>query len=109
MPDDWDDTFELGGLTLGPEERLEREIAKSKALKVERLQLRDRIARLEEENARLKKQLEARDASPPVPPPTSAQSSPAVSNGQGRSRRVTIGLLVFFAVAGFLCLRWLSG
>jgi len=47
MSDEFDDSFEPGGLTQGPEERLEREIAKSKALKLERLQLRDTIARLE--------------------------------------------------------------
>ncbi len=49
MSDEWSEGFEPGGITLGPEDRLEREIAKSKALKVERLQLRDRISRLEKE------------------------------------------------------------
>lgn len=57
MSDEWSEGFESGGITLGPEDRLEREIAKSKALKVERLQLRDRISRLEQENQELARQL----------------------------------------------------
>ena len=49
MADDWQDIPEGEGLTLGPEDALEREIARSKALKVERLQLRDRVEKLEAE------------------------------------------------------------
>ena len=49
MADDWQDIPENDGLTLGPEDALEREIARSKALKVERLQLRDRVNKLEGE------------------------------------------------------------
>ena len=49
MADDWQDIPEDDGLTLGPEDALEREIARSKALKVERLQLRDRVEKLESE------------------------------------------------------------
>ena len=49
MADDWQDIPEEDGLTLGPEDALEREIARSKALKVERLQLRDRVEKLERE------------------------------------------------------------
>ncbi|PIQ95906.1 MAG: hypothetical protein COV67_12385 [Nitrospinae bacterium CG11_big_fil_rev_8_21_14_0_20_56_8] len=51
--DRWDDAFEDGGTTLGPEEALKREIEKVKALKVERLQLRDQIEKLQQQNARL--------------------------------------------------------
>ena len=39
------------GITLGPEEALEREIAKPKALKVERLKIRNRVDALDQENA----------------------------------------------------------
>jgi len=53
MADDWQDIPGDGGLTLGPEDALEREIARSKALKVERLQLRDRVEKLECEVAAL--------------------------------------------------------
>lgn len=59
MTDEWQDTPEDDGITLGPEEALEREIAKSKALKVERLQLRDQVERLTSQNRALRDQLEA--------------------------------------------------
>lgn len=55
------------GITSGPEEALRREIEKSKALKVERLQLRNEIEnllaqnnRLKEENRRLQEELRPR-------------------------------------------------
>ena len=52
-----DGTFEKpledAGITLGPEEALAREIAKSKSLKVERLRHRDTIQKLEQKNAAL--------------------------------------------------------
>jgi hypothetical protein len=59
MTDEWQDTSEDDGITLGPEAALEREIAKSKAMKVERLQLRDQVERLNAQNHALKNQLEA--------------------------------------------------
>ena len=54
MTEEWQDTQEEDGITLGPEEALEREIAKSKALKVERLQLRDQVERLTAQNRALR-------------------------------------------------------
>lgn len=59
MAYEWQDTPEDDGITLGPEEALEREIAKSKALKVERLQLKDQVERLTVQNRALNNQLEA--------------------------------------------------
>lgn len=66
MTDEWQDIPENDGITLGPEEMLAREIAKSKALKVERLQLKDQVERLtaqnralSDENEALKKQRQA--------------------------------------------------
>ena len=59
MTDEWQNTPEDDGITLGPEEALEREIAKSKALKVERLQLRDQVERLTTQNRELSDQLES--------------------------------------------------
>ena len=50
--DDWKKPSDYEGITLDPEEALEREIAKSKALKVERLELRNRVEALDQENAR---------------------------------------------------------
>ena len=59
MTDEWQDTPEDDGITLGPEEALGREIAKSKALKVERLQLKDQVERLTAQNRALSDQLDA--------------------------------------------------
>lgn len=59
MADEWQDTQEDDGITLGPEAALEREIAKSKALKVERLQLKDQVEQLTAENQALRKANEA--------------------------------------------------
>lgn len=53
MTDEWKEPAEDDGVTLGPEEALAKEISRSKALKVERLQLRDRVESLEAEVARL--------------------------------------------------------
>ena len=59
MADEWQDISEDDGITLGPEEALEREIAKSKSLKVERLRLKDQVERLTAENQTLHKENEA--------------------------------------------------
>ncbi len=53
MNDEWKEPADDDGVTLGPEEALAREISRSKALKVERLKLRDRVEKLEGEVARL--------------------------------------------------------
>lgn len=64
MSDQWKEPPEEDGLTLGPEEALQREIEKSKTLKVDRLRLRDEIEKLKAEktdlaqkNQRLKERL----------------------------------------------------
>ncbi len=59
MTDEWQDIPENDGLTLGPEEALAREIAKSKALKVERLRLKDQVERLTADNRSLREEIEA--------------------------------------------------
>jgi hypothetical protein len=66
MSEDWEDPREDDGLTLGPEEILQREIEKSKALKVDRLRLRDEIEKLKaqkedlaQKNNQLKERLTA--------------------------------------------------
>ena len=71
MTDPWQNIPEDDGVTLGPEEALAREVAKSKALKVERLQLRDRVDQLtrnnqalEAENQSLRNQLSTFSDSP---------------------------------------------
>ena len=50
MENDWKEPYEDDSITLGPEEALRREIEKTKALKVERLQLKDTIEKLRAEN-----------------------------------------------------------
>ena len=53
MSEHWEEPPEEDGLTLGPEEALQREIKKSKTLKVDRLRLRDEIEKLKAETADL--------------------------------------------------------
>ena len=53
MDDSWENPYEEDGLTLGPEEALLREIEKTKTLKVERLQLKDTIEKLQSKNENL--------------------------------------------------------
>ena len=50
MKDDWENAYEEDGVTLGPEEALLRETEKTKALKVEKLQLKDTIEKLQSKN-----------------------------------------------------------
>jgi len=50
--DDWKKPSDYEGITLGLEEALEREVAKSKALKVERPKPRNRVEALDQEIAR---------------------------------------------------------
>jgi hypothetical protein len=49
----WEEPPEDHGLTLGPEETLQREIEKSKSLKVDRLRLKDEIEKLKEQKENL--------------------------------------------------------
>lgn len=55
MENEWKEPFADDGVTLGPEEALRRETEKTRALKVERLQLKDTLEKLRAENAALKK------------------------------------------------------
>ena len=50
----WEEPLEENGLTLGPEESLQREIEKSKSLKVDRLRLKDEIEKLKAQKEELK-------------------------------------------------------
>ena len=53
MVDDWEKPYEEDGVTLGPDDALRREREKSKALKVEKLQLKDAAEKLKAENEAL--------------------------------------------------------
>ena len=50
----WEEPLEENGLTLGLEESLQREIEKSKSLKVDRLRLKDEIEQLKAQKEELK-------------------------------------------------------
>ena len=50
----WEEPLEENGLTLGPEESLQREIEKSKSLKLDRLRLKDEIEQLKAQKQELK-------------------------------------------------------
>ena len=50
MEDNWENPYEEDGVTLGPEEALLKETEKTKALKVEKLQLKDAIEKLQSKN-----------------------------------------------------------
>ena len=98
MNEPWEEPKEEDGLTLGPEEALQREIEKSKTLKVDRLRLRDEIEKLKTEKYDLAKKnqqlidrlakLKNVDASHEIKTHTSSN------------------ILVFTIVFGFLVLLW---
>jgi hypothetical protein len=105
MAENWKEPLDDDGLTLGPEEALEREIARSKALKVERLQLRDRVEKLEtrvqsleNKKAALEAQLEQNsNGFPQAAPPPHSQKPPSFPAGW------TLFLWIFNMIAlGFL-------
>ena len=114
MTDEWQDLPENDGLTLGPEEALEREIAKSKALKVERLRLKDQVERLTADNRSLREENEALKNRPqdlaggPEHSTAAAAVSPADaprSRHSGLPGRCAFTLLVFnLAAIGILLL-----
>ena len=55
MENNWEKPYEDDGVTLGPEDALRREIEKIKALKVEKLQLKDTLEKLRIKNDALVK------------------------------------------------------
>ena len=100
MNEPWEAPKEEDGLTLGPEEALQREIEKSKTLKVDRLRLRDEIEKLKieksdlaQKNQQLKKRLTTLGNTDTNPEITSSASSKA---------------MVFSLVFGVLALIWLA-
>ena len=100
----WQEQFEDDGITLGPEEALQREIQKSKSLKVERLKLKDQneklqyeVNRLKQENDLLKKEkTDHQDTAPQTGP----NSGPTTKTHQTAGwERPVIGIL-FILLAG---------
>ena len=106
MTSEWQDIPEEEGTTLGPEEALEREIAKSKALKVERLQLKDRVERLTIQNRALHDQLETLKQEWEQSPDTGYPGGPQPAQGS-QPNRWAVFLLVFNLAAVGLLLIYL--
>lgn len=105
MSEEWNDPPESEGITRGPEEALEREIAKSKALKVERLRLRDQVEKLQKEVERLtrendilRRQLTTRPPSPPESTET-PHAPPPPERGPMVPQSWALALLAFNLVA----------
>ena len=93
----WQEQFEDDGITLGPEEALQREIQKSKSLKVERLKLKDQNEKLQYEVNRLKQENEVFTKKEKVDPqePATPYSEPATEAHQtARWERPVIGILL---------------
>ena len=107
MADDWQDIPESDGLTLGPEDALEREIARSKALKVERLQLRDRVEKLESEVGALAAENERLKTEPGSGLPANPKSAPPEPTGPWLPTRWALYLLAFNLTALGLLLFFL--
>ena len=98
MNEPWEEPKEEDGLTLGPEEALQREIEKSKTLKVDRLRLRDEIEKLKTEKyvlAKKNQQLIDRLAK--------LKNVDAIHEIKNHTSSNT---LVFTIVLGFLVLLW---
>jgi cell division protein FtsB len=96
MKELWKEPMEEDGLTLGPEEALQKEIEKSKTLKVDRLRLRDEIEKLKSEKSNLsQKNQKLKDRL------TKLENSAPEKTGSSSTNS-----LVFTLVIGFLALLW---
>jgi hypothetical protein len=81
MNGEWEDPYEDEGITLGPEEALQREIQKSKSLKVDKLQLRNEVEKLkiEIDDLKMKLRLQENELSRPMAPESQGEDSTAQS------------------------------
>ena len=96
MKELWKEPMEEDGLTLGPEEALQKEIEKSKTLKVDRLRLHDEIEKLKSEKSNLsQKNQKLKDRL------TKLENSAPEKTGSSSTNS-----LVFTLVIGFLALLW---
>ena len=96
MNEFWKEPMEEDGLTLGPEEALQKEIEKSKTLKVDRLRLRDEIEKLKSEKSDLShKNQQLKDRLTKLENSASEKTGPSSKNS-----------LVFVLFFGFLALLW---
>ena len=104
MNDEWENQFEEDGITLGPEEALQREIQKSKSLKVEKLQLRSQVETLQaevrdlSEKFRLQEREKAQNERPAPPAETSRVQKSAAGSESARSSRMPGGWAFFILI-----------
>jgi len=88
--------MEEDGLTLGPEETLQKEIEKSKALKIDRLRLRDEIEKLKSEISNLsKKNQQLKDRLTKLENSAFEKTGPSSTN-----------FLILIFLVGLLALLW---
>ena len=96
----WKDPYDDDGITLGPEEALQREIEKSKRLKVERLKLKDEVEKLRSRNAHLTGQIETLEAKSQKQPPLLSPNAPSPSPGWSAFLLIfnlcALGMLLYF-------------
>lgn len=98
--EDWKESYEENGITLGPEEALRREIEKSKNLKVDRLRLKDEIEKLRLENVQLINSIEAQKKEiqnqHPISPKNAPPSFPKLSLFLLVFNLCALGTLLYF-------------
>jgi len=105
--DDWEETFDENGITLGPEEILHREIQKSKNLKVERLQLKDAIKKLRAENIHLTQKIQALTEKAKAPLSSGQKDEAPPQPFSGLSPKWFLFLLIFNSSALAILLYFL--
>ena len=105
----WEDDPE-SGVTPGPEEALQKEIEKSKLLKLERLQLRDKLEKLKEENQYLLKENQILREKLQAVAPEEIQGSSSAFEKEDKTdaRNSNIATLTWLAMAIlFAMITWL--
>jgi len=101
MDGEWENQFEEDGVTLGPEEALRREIEKSKALKVDRLNLRNEVEKLQREvrdltvKTHLQEQEIARNPRQGSPAKTLSAQNIVVGAASANGSQIRRGLVLF--------------
>ncbi len=104
MSDERENQREEDGITLGPEEALRREIEKSKALKVERLQLRNEVEGLRRQVRDLQEKIRGGEADPKnlpgqVADPPQNQNPIEISSEQRLIPKGLVGFILVFNLA----------
>ena len=111
--DEWDDNYEDDGVTLGPEEALQREIQKSKSLKVDKLQLRNEVEklRLEVQDLTLKVHQQAQELArfrlQEAPKEQTTAQNQTIPSNTGNKRQIPRFLVLFILFFNILAISLL--